>query len=160
MAITLFGGAAKETGNEKDRSGSECHFKVEALQAELMQAREQLRESQAKMAALQDKLDEYMKKERQIAEVMIYAQISAQKTEAQARARAEVLIQETDEELRRKNKELELLRLKVQLFKQDIGDYVDQYKMSLEQIPDPDEDRALMPTLVEENQKLDDKLVV
>jgi len=79
------------------------------------------------MAELQTKLEEYLSRERQIAEVMINAQISAQKIEAQARAKVEILLQETDEELRRKNQELELLRIKSQLFKQELNDRLLRY---------------------------------
>lgn len=90
---------------------------------------------------------------------MINAQISAQKTEAQARARAEVLIQETDEELRHKNRELELLRIQVQLFKQDIYGRIDQYKSSLDKIMDPNEEIAFTPTLVTKEKNTEKKLI-
>lgn len=155
MGISLFGGNPKETSNEKDRIESEYELKVEALQVEIAQAQEKLRESEAKMAELQCKLDEYLSKERQIAEVMIKAQISAQKTEAQARAKAEILLQETDEELRRRNQEMELLRIKAQLFKQDLHDRLDQYKTSLEKIMDSSDDIVFTPTLVAKDKKAD-----
>jgi hypothetical protein len=74
-----------------------------------------------RMVELQNKLEEYLNKERQIAEVMVNAQISAQKIEAQARTRAEILLQETDEELRRKNQELELLQIKAQKIKKNLA---------------------------------------
>jgi len=159
MGISLFGGNPKETNNEKDRIDSEHQLKIEALQAEVMQAREKLRESEARMVELQGKLDEYLSKEQQIAGVMIKAQISAQKTEAEARARAEILLQETDEELRRKNQELELLRIKAQLFKEEIHDRLDQYKTSLEKIMDPSDDIAFTPTLVAKEKKNEQKLI-
>ena len=124
-----------------------------------MQAQKKLKESEAKQALLQDKLEEYQKNERQIAEVMINAQISAQKTVAQARAKAEILIQETDEELRRKNQEMELLRIQVQLFKQDIYGRIDQCKSSLERIMDSNEEIAFTPTLVTNEKNTEKKLI-
>lgn len=157
MGKTIFGGNSKEA--EKEKINSEYRCKVEALQSEIIQALEKLKESEAKQTALQSQLDEYQSKERQIAEVMINAQISAQKTEAQARARAEILIQETDEELRHKNQELELLRMQVQLFKYDINDRIDQYKLSLEKIMDPNDDMTFIPTLVTKEKKTEQKLI-
>jgi alkanesulfonate monooxygenase SsuD/methylene tetrahydromethanopterin reductase-like flavin-dependent oxidoreductase (luciferase family) len=129
------------------------------LQAEIMQFREKLQESESRVAGLQGKLDEYLSKERQIAEVMIMAQISAQKTEAQARAKVEILLQDTEEELRRKAQELEMLRIKVKLFKKDIHDRLDQYKTSLEEIMDPSDDVLFVPTLVGKDEKSSQKLI-
>lgn len=159
MGRTVFGDNSKKVVIEKEQINSEYQNKVKALQLEIMHAQEKLKESEAKQATLQSKLEEYQSKERQIAEVMINAQISAQKTEAQARARAEVLIQETDEELRHKNRELELLRIQVQLFKQDIYGRIDQYKSSLDKIMDPNEEIAFTPTLVTKEKNTEKKLI-
>jgi hypothetical protein len=103
-------------------------------------------------------LEEYLSKERQIAEVMISAQISAQKIEAQARAKAEILLQETDEELRRKNQELELLRFKAQNFKQELTDRLDQYRSALDKALEPVDDGFFTPTLVAKEKK-NEKLI-
>jgi chromosome segregation ATPase len=148
MSIPLFGGNSKEPGNEKTRIDLEYQLKVEALQDEIVQAREKLKKSESRMSELQNKLDEYINKEHQIAEIMIIAQVNSHKIEAEARARAEILLQETEEELRRRNQELELLRAKTQLFKQEIYDRLDQYKTSLDKINDSNDNLAFTPTLV------------
>jgi hypothetical protein len=156
----IFGNGPRELANEKEQHGeSDYQIKIESLQAEMLQARAKLKESQIKMAELQSKLEEYLSKERQIAEVMINAQISAQKIEAQARTRAEILLQETDEELRRKNQELELLQIKAQKFRQQLNDQLDQYKSSLEQIMDLGDDVIFTPTLVTKEKKNEQKLI-
>jgi hypothetical protein len=80
---------------------------------------------------LQAKVEAIRNKEVQIAEVKINAQISAQRLEAQARVQADNAAAADREELRRKNQELELLRMKVQLFKQDMHERIDHYKASL-----------------------------
>ena len=159
MGKSIFGDNSKKVDIEREQLNAEYQRKVEALQSEIMQAQKKLKESEAKQALLQDKLEEYKKNERQIAEVMINAQISAQKTVAQARAKAEILIQETDEELRRKNQELELLRIQVQLFKQDIYGRIDQCKSSLEKIMDSNEEIAFTPTLVTNEKSTEKKLI-
>ncbi|HNX29105.1 MAG TPA: hypothetical protein PKN87_06790 [Syntrophomonadaceae bacterium] len=146
-------------GNNEAQFNNEAQSRLEALQAEIRQAREKLEAAENRILKLQNKLDGYQQKETQIAEVMIIAQISAQKIEAEARSRAELLQQNTDEELRRKNKELELLRIKVQLFKQDISERIDQYKSSLERSFDPDEETAFTPTLVTNDKKSSQKLI-
>lgn len=144
----LFGSSSKETNEEKESVDTELRLKMESLQAELASAQDRLKESETILAELQSKVDEYESRERQVAEVMISAQISAQKTEAEARAMSEKLLQETDEELRRKNKELELLRIKAQLFKQEMNERLNQYKSSLEGAMEVSDDMAFTPTLV------------
>ncbi|NMC28354.1 MAG: hypothetical protein GYA42_09460 [Syntrophomonadaceae bacterium] len=131
----------------------EQRAQIEALKAEVARARVELQRAQADLTELQKKLKEYQEKERQIAEVMILAQISAQRTEAEARARAEILIQEADEELRRRNQELELLRLKAQRFKKDLYTRIDLYRASLDQIPDISEEFTFTPTLISREKK-------
>ncbi len=144
----LFGSSSKEANEEKESVDTELRLKMESLQAELASAQDRLKESETILAELQSKVDEYESRERQVAEVMISAQISAQKTEAEARAMSEKLLQETDEELRRKNKELELLRIKAQLFKQEMNERLNQYKSSLEGAMEVSDDMAFTPTLV------------
>lgn len=151
--------SVKEAGMERAKAQAECQIKIESLKAEIEQARLQLKSSQTRVAELQQKLDDYMGKERQIAEVMIMAQINAQRLEAQARAKAEVLIQETDEELRRKNHELELLRLKAQMFKQDLNERLEQFKTSVDRILDFNDDVSFTPTLVAKDKKVDQKMI-
>lgn len=155
----IFGNSPKEITSEKERIDSDYQVKIESLQNEIVQAREKLKESQTKMVQLQNKLEEYLNKERQIAEVMVNAQISAQKTEAQARAKAEILLQETDEELRRKNQELELLQIKAQKFKQELSDQLDQYKLSLDRILVAGDEVTFTPTLVAKEKKNEQKLI-
>lgn len=155
MGIQLFGNNPKEAAVEVITNNTENNFTVETLQAEIIQARKNLQESEARMIELQKKLDDYIGKERQIAEVMIAAQISAQKTEAQARARAEILMQETEAELRLKHQELELLQMKAQAFKDDVLDRLDQYKSSLEKIMDTGEETSFTVINTEKrNQKM------
>lgn len=162
MGIPLFGNNPRENQAEIEYSTTDNNLtppQVEQLKAELIRARKGLQESEARMGELQKKLNEYISKERQIAEVMIAAQISAQRTEAQARARAEVVLQEADEQLRLKQQELELLQMKAQLFKQEILDRLDQYKSSVEKIMNGGEDTSFTPILVAKDRKGDHKLI-
>ncbi|MEQ8201400.1 MAG: hypothetical protein ABRQ24_08290 [Syntrophomonadaceae bacterium] len=159
MGIQLFSNDVKESDMEMTGTNPDNTLQAETLQAEIMQARKKLMESEAKMMELQRKLDDYLTKERQIAEVMIAAQISAQKTEAQARARAEVILQETEETLRIKQRELELLQLKAQLFKEDILDKLDLYKSSVEKIMTIADDSAFTPSLVCDEKQVGQKLI-
>lgn len=149
MGIPLFGGSSKETSSEKD----EYQLKFETLQAEIVQARGKLQDSESRVFNLQNKLDEYIYKEHQIAEIMIMAQVNAQKTEAEARARAETILKETEEELRRKKQELEMLQKKTKQFKQEIYDQLDQYKMSLDNITNQNDNAGFTPTLVAKDKK-------
>ena len=137
----------------------ELQRRIQSLQAEVEQTRIRLKDAEGKMLEMKNKLEDYQGKEMQIAEVMISAQISAQKIETSARVQAEMLLQQTDEELRRKYQELELMRMKVQLFKQEMSDRIDQYKLSLERTFDLDEEVAFTPTLVSKDNKNEQKRI-
>ncbi|MEQ8235440.1 MAG: hypothetical protein ABRQ23_01545 [Syntrophomonadaceae bacterium] len=144
---------SRRTVSANPSPDGEQRSRIESLKAEVDKARGELQRSQTDVILLQKKLKEYQDQERQIAEVMILAQISAQRTEAEARARAEILIQEADEELRRRNQELELLRLKAQRFKKDLYTRLDQYRASLDQIPEISEEFTFTPTLISREKK-------
>lgn len=159
MGISMFGNKPQGGQAEVEHSEREQEQQVEALKAEIFQARRKLEESEARLAELQRKLDEYVGRERQIAEIMIAAQVNAQKTEAQARARAEVLLQETDEELRLRQQEMELLRMKAQAFKDDLLGRLDQYKAAVEQNTEGAEDPSFNPTLIARETKGDHKRI-
>jgi len=160
MGTQLLSNESQESEMEMTGIDPEYIVEVEALQAEIMQARQKLMESEAKMMELQRKLDDYVAKERQIAEVMIAAQISAQKTEAAARAQAEVILQETEETLRLKQRELELLQLKAQSYKEDIVDKLELYKSSVEKIMPGADDMSFTPTLLSEENLSTQKQIV
>lgn len=157
MGIPMFGNDPRELKTEEDKGGMDQVTQSEALKTEIIMARKKLQEAEARMLELQKKLDEFVNKERQIAEIMIIAQINAQRTEAQARARAEVLLQEKDEELRLKQQELELLKLKAQQFKEDILDRLDQYKANVEKMVDSGESDSFAPTLVARDRRTNTK---
>jgi hypothetical protein len=153
MAKPIFGSNTKVVSQEINQVGSENQKKIQALQTEIAQAREKLGKSEAHMLEMHKKLEDYISKERQIAEVMIIAQINAQQIEAEARAKAAILLQETDEELRRKNQELELLRMKALHFKKEIKVRLDEYSSSLEKILDISEEATFKPTLITQEKK-------
>jgi len=155
----LFGSNTRDLSPEVNPVGSENLKKIRALQAEITQAHEQLEQSEADLLEMRKKLEDYISKERQIAEVMIIAQINAQRIEAEARAKVAILLQETDEELRRKHQQLELLRLKAQHFKKEINERLDEYRSSLERIVDISEDASFKPILITPDKKPDETIV-
>lgn len=135
---------SKPVNNKND----EMQKQIKALQAEVKAAQEKLAAAEGQVEQLYETLEDYRSKELQIAEVMINAQISAQRIETQARVEAELLQQEVDEELRRKNQELELMRMKVQHFRRDMNERLEQYKTSLDRIFEAEEESTFTPTLV------------
>ncbi len=145
---TLFGFKPKDVINEMQRIDSEYQTKIEALQAEIDRAREELKKTEARLPELQKQLDHHLKQERQIAEVMVTAQINAQRIEDQAREKAETLLQNSEEDLRRKNQELDFLRMKVNRFKEEFRETLDNYKYSLDNIKEPNDDMNFAPTLI------------
>lgn len=153
---TLFGFKPKDVINEMQRLDSEYQTKTEALQAEIERAKEELKKTEARLPELQKQLDDHLNKERQISEVMITAQMNAQRIEDQAREKAVSLLQNSEEELRRKNQELDFLRMKVNRFKEEFRETLDNYKFSLDNIKEPTDDINFTPTLIK-NEKAADK---
>lgn len=145
---TLFGFKPKDVINEMQRLDSEYQTKTEALQAEIERAKEELKKTEARLPELQKQLDDHLNKERQISEVMITAQMNAQRIEDQAREKAVSLLQNSEEELRRKNQELDFLRMKVNRFKEEFRETLDNYKFSLDNIKEPTDDINFTPTLI------------
>jgi len=145
---TLFGFKPKDVINEMQRLDSEYQTKTEALQAEIERAKEEMKKTEARLPELQKQLDDHLNKERQISEVMITAQMNAQRIEDQAREKAVSLLQNSEEELRRKNQELDFLRMKVNRFKEEFRETLDNYKFSLDNIKEPTDDINFTPTLI------------
>jgi hypothetical protein len=120
MGNSLLKADKKEAKGEIDQIAIDYRLKLIAFQDELFQSRKKLQDSDRKMADLQIKLDEYVRnKENQIAEVMFTAHMNAQRIESQTRSQTEYIILEMEEEMRRKQKELELLQKKTNRFVDD-----------------------------------------
>lgn len=120
MGNSLLKADNQEAKGEIDQVAIDYRLKLIAFQDELFQSRKKLQDSDRKMADLQKKLDEYVRnKENQIAEVMFTAHMNAQRIEAQTRSQTEYIILEMEEEMRHKQKELELLQKKTNRFVDD-----------------------------------------
>ncbi|MDD4802866.1 MAG: hypothetical protein PHF24_07990 [Syntrophomonas sp.] len=145
---TLFGFKPKDVINEMQRLDTQYQTKIDALQAEIALAKEELKKTEDRIPELQKQLEYHQNLERQIAEVMVSAQISAQRIEDQAREKAKTMLQNTEDELRRKNQELEFLRVKVNRFKEEFRETLDKYKYSLDNVKEPSDDLNFAPTLI------------
>ncbi len=120
MGNSLLKADRQEAKGEIDQIAIDYRLKLIAFQDELFQSRKKLQDSDRKMTELQKKLEEYVRnKENQIAEVMFTAHMNTQRIEAQTRSQTEYIILEMEEEMRRKQRELELLQKKTNRFVDD-----------------------------------------
>lgn len=111
----------RNANEEIDEVAIEYKLKLIAFEDELFQSRRTLQESDNKMAALQRQLDEYLQnKGNQIAEVRFTAFMNAQRIEAQTRSQTDSIILEMEDEIRSKQKEMEMLQKKTNCFVNDI----------------------------------------
>jgi cell division septum initiation protein DivIVA len=147
---SLFGYKPTEVIQELDTIDKAYQQQVEELRHEMEEARSELRKAEEQKAKLEKAVHDYMNRERIVAEVMVTAQMNAQKIEEQARERARVMLETTEEELRRKMQELDFVRLKVTRFKEDFREVLDKYRVSLENVKETPEDISFTPTLVKE----------
>lgn len=117
MKNTSLGIDPNESSEEFNQIAIDYKLKMIAFQNEIFQSRKKLQDSDRKMADLQKRLDEYVRnKENQIAEVMFTAHMNAQRIEAQTRSNTEFILQEMEEEMRRKEQEMGLLQQKTSTF--------------------------------------------
>lgn len=144
---SLFGFRPSEVENQILRMESENQEKIRALKEEIESARTELKKSEDKAAELQKRLNEYIDREHIISDVMLKAQVNAQRIEDEARERARLMLEKSEEELRKKNQELEFLRMKVERFREEFRGILDEYKISLETMKIPP-DTPFTPTLV------------
>lgn len=145
---TLFGFKPREVMQEFERIDSEYQQKIEAMKAEIEQARIDLKNYEEKQAELQKQLNEYIDRERLVTDVMVTAQVNAQRLVEQAREKARMMLENSEEELRRKLQELDFLRAKVARFKDEFREVLDNYRVSLEKVKEVPDDITFTPTLI------------
>ncbi|MEN6326630.1 MAG: hypothetical protein ABFD18_10570 [Syntrophomonas sp.] len=148
LGKTLFGFKPKDVIDEFARIDAECQQKIEAMKTEIEQTKNELKRSEEKQAELQKRADEYMVRERMVTDVMVAAQLNAQKIVEQAREKARMMLESSEEELKHKLQELDFLRLKVSRFKEEFREVLDNYRVSLEKVKENPDDVSFTPTLV------------
>lgn len=145
---TLFGFKPDEVNNEIEKIDREYQQKIENLETEIEKSKMELLSMEEKRIKLQSKLDDYEKREHLITEVMLTAQINAQKIDEQARERARTILSNSEEELKNNLHELDLLRIKVARFKEEFREVLDNYRVSLEKVKEVPDDAGFIPKLV------------
>ncbi|MEN6351458.1 MAG: hypothetical protein ABFD08_18960 [Syntrophomonas sp.] len=145
---TLFGFKPRDVINEFERIDAEYQHKIETMQAEVNQARTDLKDAMEKQMELQKQLNGYIERERLVTDVMVTAQVNAQKLVEQAREKSRMMLENSEEELKHKLQELEFLRMKVTRFKEEFREVLDNYRVSLEKIKEVPDDVSFTPTLV------------
>lgn len=148
LGKTLFGFKPKDVMDELARIDAEYQQKIEAVKAEIEQAKTELKRSEEKQVELQKKVDEYLVRERMVTDVMVAAQLNAQKIVEQAREKARMMLESSEEELKHKLQELDFLRLKVSRFKEEFREVLDNYRVSLEKVKENPDDISFTPTLI------------
>ena len=127
---------------------NEQQQKVEALKLEIEKVQTELQNAEEKRAELQKQLKAYIEREKVIADVLVTAQVNAQRIEEQARERASYMLEKAEEELKQKQQELDFLRIKVTRFKEEFREVLDNYRVSLEKVSEWPEEANFTPTLI------------
>ena len=148
LGKSLFGFKPKDVISEFERIDAEYQQKIEAMKAEIELAKTDLKKMEEKQGELQKKVDDYALRERMVTDVMVDAQINAQKIIEQAREKARIILENSEEELKHKLQELDFLRLKVSRFKEEFREVLDNYRVSLEKVKETPDEVAFTPTLI------------
>jgi len=153
---TLLGFKPGEVISQIESMENEHQQRIIALDSEIEKIQTELQNAEEKREDMQKQLNSYIAKENLIAEVMVTAQINAQRIEEQARERARHMLENTEEELKQKLQELDFLRIKAARFKEEFREVLDNYRVSLEKIREEPEDPSFTPTLItKENRRHD-----
>ena len=145
---TLFGFKPGEVISQIESMENEQQQKVEALKSEIEKVQTELQNAEEKRAELQKQLKAYIEREKVIADVLVTAQVNAQRIEEQARERASYMLEKAEEELKQKQQELDFLRIKVTRFKEEFREVLDNYRVSLEKVSEWPEEANFTPTLI------------
>jgi len=145
---TLFGFKPDEVISQIESMENEQQQKVEALKTEIEKVQKGLQYAEEKRAELQKQLNSYIEREKVIADVLVTAQVNAQRIEEQARERASHMLVNAEEELKQKLQELDFLRIKVTRFKEEFREVLDNYRVSLEKVNELPEESSFTPTLI------------
>ena len=145
---TLFGFKPGEVISQIESMENEQQQKVEALKSEIEKVQTELQNAEEKRAELQKQLNAYIEREKVIADVLVTAQVNAQRIEEQARERASYMLEKAEEELKQKQQELDFLRIKVTRFKEEFREVLDNYRVSLEKVSELPEEANFTPTLI------------
>lgn len=148
MRKGLFGFKTRDVLNEIQQMDSNHQKELAQLQSAIEKAKLELTYSEEQIEQLKKQLNEYKEREHLVAEVMVTAQINAQRIEESAKERARIMIAESEEELKQKQQELDSLRIKVVSFKQDFRETLDNYRISLERISEAPAELSFVPTLI------------
>ncbi|MDD4627639.1 MAG: hypothetical protein PHP87_11270 [Syntrophomonas sp.] len=153
---TFFGFKPGEVISQIESMENEHQQRIIALDSEIEKIQAELQKAEEKREELQERLNTYMERERIISDVMVTAQINAQRIEEQARERARHMLENAEEELKQKLHELDFLRIKVARFKEEFREVLDNYRVSLEKVREEPEDSGFTPTLItKENRRHD-----
>lgn len=99
---------AIDTDSAIDQVAIDYKLKLIAFQDEIFRARKKLQDSDRRVATIVESMDTYLQnKENQLAEVMLTARMNAQRIESQARTQVEKFLSEIEEEIDRKEKDLQ-----------------------------------------------------
>lgn len=145
---TFLGYKPEDVKNEIDRIDNDYQQKIDELKKAIEKANNELNIAVEKQSQLKDQLYVYAEREKMITDVMIKAQMNAQLIEEQAKEKARIMLESSEQELRRKLQELDFVRLKVTRFKEEFRDVLDNYRVSLENVKEVPEDINFTPTLV------------
>lgn len=150
---TLFGFKPGEVISQIESLKNEQQQKVDALNAEIEKVQKELQYAEEKKNELKKQLNSYVERENVLADVLVTAQVNAQRIEEQARERASHMMANAEEELKQKLQELDFLRIKVTRFKEEFREVLDNYRVSLEKVRELPEDLSFTPTLINKGSK-------
>lgn len=150
---TLFGYKPQQVIDEIRQIDTEAQNEISHLETELEKLKAELAQTEHIRSELQEQLDQFIAKERLIAEVMVNAEVNARRIEEQAAKKAQAMVESAQKELKARLNELDLLRTRITRFKEEFRTTLDNYRFSLDRIPEEPVEDTFAPSVVD-NEKV------
>lgn len=139
---SLFGFKPQEVLAAFEQVDNSYRQRISELELEMQRTRQALAAAEEEARQLQKKLAEYEEQKQIISEILIAAHKKAQQIEAEARESARVALETVNAQIRVKEQELNMLKARVEKFKEDFKEILEQYRYSLENFPDLASEKA------------------
>lgn len=150
---SFFGFKPRDVIAALEQADTGYQAKIAQLEEEIRRAREALAETEQEAEKLKNRLAEYEEQKMLISEILINAHQKARQIEAEARENALSALEQVNAQIRVKEQELNILKARVEKFKEEFKEVLERYRYSLENLPGQDEEKPTPLVLLKDSRQ-------
>jgi chromosome segregation ATPase len=149
----FFGFKPREVITAFERMDEDYRARIARLEEEIRRVREALAETEREAEKLKSRLVEYEEQKMLISEILINAHQKARQIETEARENALSALEQVNAQIRVKEQELNILKARVEKFKEEFKEVLERYRYSLENLPGQNEEKPGSLVLLKDNRQ-------